>query len=70
MPVRLYRSGTEPPDGERQMGRHSKPSTGNGDVGSRKPKKLEMAQRTKSGTILWKATAAIFGSSKAKKPKK
>lgn len=52
------------------MGKHSGdvPTTGNGRTGGKKPARTQMAVRTKGGTILWKATAAIFGSSKRRKP--
>lgn len=52
------------------MGKHTPgevPRTGNGRTGGKKPKRLELAQRTKTGTIIWRATAAIFGSKKGRK---
>jgi len=58
------------------MPRHSEssgagsPSTGNGRTGGKKPKALNVTQRTSTGTILWKATAALFGKGKSGKGRK
>lgn len=52
------------------MGRHNKdgvPSTGNGRTGGVKPTKASSVVRRPSGSISWKATAAIFGVFKNKK---
>ena len=49
-------------------GKHGVPSTGDGRKGGKKVTKAQAAVTNSRGTILWKATAAIFGS-KTKKPK-
>jgi hypothetical protein len=52
-----------------KTGRHRAPEmprTGNGHYGTGHPPRLELSQKTSSGTILWKATAALFGVSKKK----
>jgi hypothetical protein len=43
------------------------PRTGDGRTGGRKPKRLEVTQKTSSGTFLWKATAALFSRKKKSK---
>jgi len=36
------------------------PRTGNGRTGGEKPQRGQVSITTKSGTILWKATAGLF----------
>lgn len=51
------------------MAKHSGevPRTGDGRNSGRKPQNSEMSVVTKGGTILWKATAAIFGIGRGKR---
>lgn len=46
------------------MGNHSSdkgaPSTGNGRTSSKTPKAKQVTVRTSGGSIMWKATAALF----------
>ena len=52
------------------MGKHRKPDmpfTGNGVYGTGKPVRGELSVKSKTGTIMWKATATIFGMTR--KPK-
>lgn len=47
------------------MGKHdplNQPRTGDGRKNGVKPKKAQVAQRTKGGAVLWKLTAKLWGS--------
>jgi hypothetical protein len=52
------------------MGKHTPgdvPSTGNGRTGGKKPGRGQVSITTSTGTVIWKATAALFGKKKGKK---
>jgi len=45
------------------------PATGDGVTSGKKPAKTQISQSTKSGTVLSKATAALWGVKSGKKKK-
>jgi hypothetical protein len=49
------------------VGNSDQPRTGDGRKGGKKPKRLQVTQKTSSGSILWKATAALFSRKKGGK---
>lgn len=49
------------------MGKHTPgdvPRTGNGQTGGKKPPRGQVSITTAGGSIIWKATAALFGKKK------
>jgi len=46
------------------MGKHSKPTTGDGRKGGEKPKRLQVTVKSSTGTTLWKQTVALFSKKK------
>lgn len=52
------------------MGKHTKdgtPATGDGRTSGKKPAKTQISQSTKSGTVLLKQTAKLWGAKSGKK---
>lgn len=43
------------------VSKHGTPATGDGRRGGPKPTKTQMSVRRKDGSIIWKATAKLFG---------